>query len=307
MSGPEGPAKSRSVALVAEKARADRLRRLRATLDQRLDSGIVAIDVLMAELADGDAQTELWEQLHIAAARDGQEASLGDAYVKCASGPRMKRLPPQAQADMLMHAADFFQGVLGDPAAAEDFLVRVLAIVPGHAEAYGRLERRIEKLLDPRRILELYATVAAAPPKPTTVLATQAFNQALQLATKDPLPDDACKKLIALVPTNPRLLDALETHCRATKRYGLACALIEQALLDEAAPEAATVQRRHRLLELYLGEAASPAQAIAHVEELLKRDPKDANAFKVAEKLLGTTEVASRAAAALFSARRARG
>lgn len=293
--------------MAAEKARAERIHRLKSTLGQKLDHPIVAVDVLMGELGGGEPQTELWEALHAAAMRDGAEAALADAYMKCATGPRMKRLPRDAQAAFLMHAADYFQGVLGDAAKVESFLEKVLAIAPGHPEAYARMERRLETLRDPRRILELYAGVADAPPKPANVLATQAFNRVLQLQAKDPLPDEACKKLIVLVPMNSRLLDALEAHCRATKRFALAAHLFEQTLLIDDSLEAAVVQRRHRLIELYMGEAASPASAIPHVEELLKRDPNDDVAFKAAERLLSTPEVASRAAAALSAARRERG
>jgi len=307
MSGSERPAKSRSVAQVAEKARADRVRRLQEALDQRLETAFAAIDTLMSELGDGDPRTELWERLHVAAVRDRKEAEVGDAYVKCANGLRMKRLLPEAQADLLMHAADFFQGVVGDQASAETFLRRVLTIVPDHAEAYRRLEPQLEKLLDPRPILELYASVAAAPPKAATVLANQALSRVLQLTAVNALSDTACKQLIALVPTLPRLLEALEAHCRATKRHALACALFEQALLDETTPAAVTVQRRQRVVELYMSEATSRALAIVHVEELLNANPNDAIAFKAAERLLSVTEVTSRAAAALLAARRARG
>ncbi len=310
MSGSSSPAKPvpRSVALAAEKARSERIQRLTTTLDQRLENPIAAVDALMAEAGEGDPRTELWEKLHAAAMRDGLEAELADAYTKCLNGPRMKRLAAEAQADVLMHAADYFQGVRGDAATAETILERVLAAVPGHVEAYGRLERRLEKLLDARRLLELYANVAAVPPKPVNVLATQVFNRVLQLAAKDEtLSDDACRKLLVLVPTNPRLLDALESHCRSTKRSALACELLESALRDEAsADEGLTVQRQQRLVELYMGEAALPARAIDHVEKLLERDPADANILKVAEKLLSTREVASRAAAALQLARRSR-
>ncbi len=310
MSGTTGPGKPvpRSVALAAEKARSERIQRLRMTLERRLENPIAAVDALMAEAGDGDARTDLWEQLHAAAMRDGLEAELADAYLKCVNGPRMKRLPPRAQADVLMHAADYFQGVRGDATTTETVLERVLAAWPGHVEAFGRLERRLEKLLDARRLLELYANVAAVPPKPVNVLATQAFNRVLQLAAKDEtLSDDACRKLLVLVPTNARLLDALESHCRSTKRPALACELIETVLREHpSSDDALTTQRRHRLVELYMGEAASPAQAIEHVEHLLARDPANANVLKVAEKLLSIREVASRAAAALQLARRSR-
>jgi hypothetical protein len=306
MADSDGRIKSHSVAMTAEKARAERIQRLTASLQQRLDNPVVAVDVLMGELGAGAEQAELWESLHAASMRDKTEAALADAYQKCAVGPRMKRLPRDAQAAFYMHAADYFQGVLGDAAAAEGWLGRVLAITPNHPEAYARLERRLETLRDPRRILELYASVADDPPKLASVLSTQAFNRVLQLQPKDPLSDEACKKLIILVQSNSRLLDALESHCRATKRFGLACLLIEQTLLLDDSLEAANVQRRHRLIELYMGDANTPASAISHVEVLLQRDPTDDAAFKAAERLLSKPEVASRAAAALSTARRAR-
>lgn len=296
----------RSVALAAEKARAERMQRLKATLEQRLENPIAAIDALMAEAAEGDPQTELWERLHAAASRDGLEDALADAYLKCIAGPRMKRLEPQAQANILMHAADYFQGVRGDAVTTESLLERVLALVPSHVDAFGRLERRLEKRLDARRLVELYASVAAAPPKAVNVLATQAFNRVLELAGKEALSENVCKQLIVLVPIHPRLLDALDAHCRATKRPALSCALIEQALLDEGAPENLATQRRHRLLELYMGDAGSPGASISHVEKLLEQNPNDAIAIKTAEKLLSVREVASRAAAALQSSRRFR-
>lgn len=303
---PENPLPS-SVALAAEKARAERIQRLTATLDRRIENPIATIDGLMAEAGEGAPRTELWEKLHAAALRDGIEDAVADAYTKCLAGPRMKRLPLEAQATILMHAADYFQGVRGDAAVAQDLLERVLRSVPGHPEAFGRLERRFEKLLDARSLLVLYASAAATPPKPATVLATQAYNRLLQIVGKAPLPDETCLGLTSLVAHHPRLLDALEAHCRATKRPTLACTILERALAETADADAdVAAQRRQHLLELYLGEAGAPAEAIPHVEKLLERNPSDTLALKAAERLLGVREVASRAAAALQTARRSR-
>lgn len=308
MSEGEPPkSKSRSVALAADKARMLRVERLKMTLDKRIENPFAAIDALMAEAAEGDPQTELWEKLHAAALRDGLEEGVADAYLKAIDGPRMRRLPAEAQADVVMHAADFFQGIRGDLVTAERLLARALEIAPDRVDAFTRLEPKREKPGDERRLLELYATVAATPPRDPKVLATQALNRVVMLSAKDPLPDDACRKLVALVATNARLLDALEAHCRTTKRPALACELIERGIAeDAAAPDALTAQRRGRLVELYFGEAEAPAKAIEHVEKLLERDPNDAAAFKAGERLLSNVEVASRAAAALQKARRAR-
>ena len=308
MSEGESPKnKSRSVALAADKARMLRVERLKMTLDKRLENPFAAIDALMAEAAEGDPQSELWEKLHAAALRDGLEDGVGDAYLKAIEGPRMRRLAPSAQTDVVMHAADFFQGIRGDEATTERLLVRALEIAPDRADAFARLEPKRDKPGDERRLVELFAMVAASPPRDPKVLATQALNRVVLLTAKDPLPDDACRKLVALVPTNARLLDALEAHCRSTRRPALACELIERAIAEDAgAPAPLTAQRRSRLVELYFGEADAPGKAIDHVEKLLERDPNDAAAFKAGERLLSNTEVASRAAAALQKARRAR-
>lgn len=306
MSGEHDPALPKSVAKAAEKARSERVQRLMTTLERRLDNPLATIDQLMAEVNDGDLRPELWERLHAAAMRDQLEDAVADAYVKCMNGPRMKRLSPEGQATVLMHAADYFQGVRGDAQTAQEQLDRVLRLVPGHPEAFGRLERRLEKLLDAHGLLQLYASVATVPPKPANVLATQAYNRILQLAGKGPLSDEACTQLVVLDPHHPRLLDALEAHCRSTKRPALACSLIERTLASDAAETDISAQRRHRLLELYTGDAGTPAEAISHVEKLLERDPSDAAALKIGERLLSVREVASRAAAALQSARRSR-
>ena len=112
--------------MAAEKARIERVQRLRTALARRLENPIAAVDALMAEAGDGTPHTDLWEQLHAAAARDQLEEAVADAYTKCVAGPRMKRLTGLAQADVLMHAADFFQGVRGDAA-----LPGLLRALPG--------------------------------------------------------------------------------------------------------------------------------------------------------------------------------
>lgn len=309
MSAADGPASSvpDSVRLAVQKARSERLLRLDATLEQRLVNPLAAIEVLVTEMGDGNAHAEVWERLHGAAVRDGLEAETADAYLKCASSPRLRRLAPEGQAVVLMHAADFLEGVRGDGAAAEPLLERVIALAPGEVDAVHRLERRLERLLGPVRLLELYALIAADPPRQRSVLATQVHHRLMQLAAREgAISDDACRKLLVLVAENPRLLDALEAHCRKTKRAALACALMESVLADGVLPEELAMQRRLRLVELYFGEAQAPAEAIGHVEVLLEHDPTSSAAVRFAEKLLSTREVASRAAAALKNARSAR-
>jgi tetratricopeptide (TPR) repeat protein len=302
----EGHAAIRSNAMTdtAAKARAMRLERLRAMLDGKLAQPRAALETLMAELRVGEAQPELWERLHAAAVRDAKEADLADAYGKIAHDRRLKQLSPAVHAEVLMHAADFFQGVRGDGEGAEGFLVGVLEVAPEHLEAFTRLERRFEASGDELRLVELYAAVAATPPKPADEMARRVLKIVTSLSAKTPISDDGCKGLLAFAPANLALLGALEAHCRKTGRIGLACELFEQAISKQGLPEVKVVELRRRLLELYMGEAGEPDKAISHVEVLLGRDPNDAQARATAERLIPRRKVASRAAAALQQARR---
>ncbi|WP_146651332.1 hypothetical protein [Labilithrix luteola] len=296
-----------SVALSAEKARDHRRERLRMSLEVRLDNPLMVLDWLLAELSAGDSLAELWEKFHVNAVRDGREKEVADGYRHTVAGPRMRRLPPRQQAEVLMHAVDFTSGVLGDAEGATALLERVIELVPDHEDAFGRLERRLEKSMASRRLVELYARVAATPPKPPQVLATQALHRLVTIVPSDMVSDDGCRKLVTLVPVNAKLLDAIEAHCRATKRAALAAEVLEAALgIDVASDEAVKKSRRRRLIELYTGELAKPSPAIDHVERVLERDPHDSVALKAADRLMSQREVGSRAAAALQAARRAR-
>jgi hypothetical protein len=287
----------------SEKARTQRLDRLRQTLETRLENPAAALEALMAELATSEPQTALWEGLHAAAVRDGKEQELATAYQKVAVGRRLQQLEPWAQRDILMHAADYFQGVLGDPGGAENFLERALVVAPDHADAFARLERRFVAAGDERRLVELYALVAAAQSTPTNDLATKALNKIVPLPASVPISEEACVRLAALAPTHPAVLGALEAHCLKTERLALACRLIEQALADARLPKAVAIVQRRRLIELYL-KGTDPSRAISHVEELLNEDANDAVGREGAERLLSIRELAPRAAAALHKARR---
>lgn len=289
----------------AEKARALRLSRLRASLTTRVDNPNAALEALISELEAGEAQPDLWEALHAAASRDHTEEALGAAYVKTAGSQRMSRLGVDAATAFLMHAADYVQGVRGDTATAETFLERVLKLSPSHQVAFARLERRLDTADDPRRALTVYANAAAAPPIAAATLATKALHKLVLLKEDAPLAEDACKKLVVLSQENPRLLPALEAHCKLTRRAALAAECIELALENPTLTAEDALALRRRLLDLYVGEAALPHQAIGHVEALLTADATDTDARKVAEKLLSVRDVASRAASALAIARRA--
>jgi hypothetical protein len=288
----------------AAKARGIRLERLRSMLEKDLGNPRAALEVLMSELRIGESQPMLWEQFHLAAIRNGKEAELADAYRKMAIDRRLKQLPPSTYAEFLMHAADFFQGVVGDGESAEGFLWNVLEVAPDQIEAFNRLEQKFEAANDELRLVELYAIVSRTPPKPPDEMAQRALKIVALLSAKTPLSDRACQGLLGLVPASAAILSALEAHCQKTNRIALACSLLEQAIVGHGLSEVKVVEQHRRLIDLYLGEANTPGSAISHVEELLQRDASDAQARAAAERLIPNRAVASRAAAALQRARR---
>jgi hypothetical protein len=292
------------MAVTADKTRALRLERLGAMLERALENPAAALETLCTELRAGEPQPALWEALHAAAARDEKEQELKVAYALVTSERRLSQLAAPAQADLLAHAADFHQGILGDTATAEAFLFRVQRALPGHAETFDRLERRLEAANDSRKLVELYAIAASSDPRAASPLIGKIVNRVVPLTSNQPLSEEACRRVIALAASHPVLFDVVETHCRKGKRFDLVCSLLEHALTDETLPKSVVIAERRRLVELYLVEAAKPASAIPHVEELLNEDPMDDVARAGAERLLSSRDIAPRAAAALQKARR---
>lgn len=285
---------------IRDKARALRLERLAKMLSERLTQAPAALEILLDELGRGELRPQDWDALHGAAARDGQEIELGTAYQKVLTRHRMAAFTPEIQARVLLQAATFFQGILGDTELAEQFLERVLEVHPSHAEAFDRLERRRRTANDRRGLVRLYSLVASAPPIPVSQIATRVTNELLvPLPAATPLSDETCRRLLLLVPLNLRLLDLLDEHCKSSGRSPLGCELRERVLANPELPEAAFVPQRRRLLERYLEGGNPPPQALDYAEQLLARSPNEAVALQAVDKLLRVPAVATRAAALL--------
>lgn len=287
-----------------DKARTHRLERLTKAVETRLDHAPSALETLLSELKLGELHPELWEQLHAAAARDGMESELAHAYNQITLPRRLKQLPPANQAAILMQAANFLQGVLGDAEGAEEILERVLEAVPDHDEAFERLERRFTAAKDRPRLAELYAAAVGARKNPSVALVRHTMNTIGPLPAKTPLSAKGCRHLLSLLPDNLVILDVLDAHCRKTERFELACELFESAIADYELPDATVAEQRRRLAVLYTTQSDTPEKAVGHIEALLHDDPADSKARTAAEKLLSNREVGSRVAAALQDARR---
>jgi tetratricopeptide (TPR) repeat protein len=284
----------------SDKARNLRLERLQRMLDEELTQPPAALETLLSELSLGETRADDWKALHIAATRDNQEVELGTAYQKVLTRHRLRTFDPDLQARVLLHAADFFQGMLGDDELAIEFLERILEVVPDHEEAFDRLDRRRQREGDKRKLVDLYALVARRPLIPVERLASRVVDLLIvPLPADAPLKDETCRRLLALVPSRPKLMNIVYDHCKRTSRRALGRRLREQALEAENLPEQARVELQRGLLECYLEEGVPPESAIEHAEFLLTRDPSDNVAARAAQKLLRVPAVASRAAAML--------
>src|SRR5262249_25773608 len=142
----------------------------------------------------------------------GVEQEVAAAYAKVTQPRRLAQLAKNAQLDLLLHAANFHQGILGDLTTAVGFLERTQTIAPGHAETFQRLERRFEALSDPRPLLGLYSIALSADPRGAADLSTKIINKMVPLPASSPLAEEVCVRLAGVAGSHPILLDVLDAH-----------------------------------------------------------------------------------------------
>lgn len=305
-----------------------RIDTLGATLKQKLDNEIAVLEVLVGALAKGQSHPELWSLLHEAALRDDRLAELAFAYermsqdrrakggagaTKTASAsqemrPALKTLVPTAQAEALMHAAVFFEDVFGDSEGALGYLEKVVALAPGNAAAFARLEHVLAARGEGLRLSELYAATAALRTDRQEQL--RLLRRAIEICDgfsgEEERTLKLCQQILRIDPGDTAARDSLEARFMDAGRFSDVVKLLEQGLLGEQPEEQAT-RVRARLIDLYVGELHELERAMPHVEEVLKRDPAHLKARGAGVQLLAHKATAARAAAALEGAYERRG
>ena len=131
---PKFEARRRPVSVLALK-----LWEMAETLDERLDNPSDVLEILVSSAAKGEQAVETWERLHEAAQRFDKMGDLALAYEHVTLDKRVKLLPPEQQAFIFLQATQFFTG-LGDSEGAAGYAERAITAVPGHPEAFARLE-----------------------------------------------------------------------------------------------------------------------------------------------------------------------
>jgi tetratricopeptide (TPR) repeat protein len=271
------------------------------------------VDALLASLARGRLTPGVWEDLHEAARRDGCVEGVASAFASVSSGPRMKMLQPSVAAEFHFQAARFLEDVCGDDLGAAMHLERSLEIVPGHLEAFAKMEALLELRQKPDKLAELYARAAPHRPRGQQALMLRRAADCLARAAEAsgdgaPTRDRAIamwEEIVRLEPGDDEARSRLEALCIEAGRFRDAVRLNEQSLARDPPPDAYVRGLiLERIVALYADSMGHPERAIAHVEQLLSMDPKHPGARRVAESLLSIKGLAARAAAALALASR---
>jgi hypothetical protein len=280
-----------------------RLDRIAAIIETKLESEPMLLDVLVTATAKGNAEPGLWALLHEAAIRDNRVVELSTAYEQLIGSPKLKFLSGAAQADVLTHAASFFEDVVGDPAKASPYLERALAASPAHAEAYSRLENLLAARQDTRGLIDLYASTAARRPGADDQLSL--LRRAAELAESIPDGTDQAVRLyqqiVRLDPSDTNAVEAVEAHYVRAGRFRDAAKWLEQVLSAQTrVDEIIEVSLRDKLLRIYRDELGDLDRAFPHAEKLLVYDPAHDDARAVAGQLLEHTSLGQRAVTALI-------
>ncbi|WP_437479914.1 tetratricopeptide repeat protein [Sorangium sp. So ce1014] len=285
-----------------------RIDNLEAALEQGIDNEAAALDVLVAAAAKGSPHPELWAKLHESAAHHDRFSELAFAYERFASERRFGMLPQAAQAEVLVHAAEFLADFFGDPGGARPYLERALSVLPSHPEAFVRLERILKEANEPPKLADLYALAAGYRADRAEQLAL--LRRAYELVEASAKEEERAVKLLQQIlrtdPGDSSARWALEARYARAGRLQEIARILEPALAAETPPPDA-LEIRARLIDLYSGPLKEIERALPHIEEVLAQNPGHQAAFRVAEALLGRKTVLVRAAAALEAAHARRG
>ncbi len=277
-----------------------RLETLGQYLDDTLEHEAQVLDLLVVAQARGQANQELWDKLHAAALRDDRLTELAFAYEKLGQDRRVRIMPPPHQAQVFLHAARFFTRALGDIEGAQAALERVIALVPGHPDAFEQLKKILEEKNDQEKLVALYLSNVG--PKTEKEVALQNLRAALELVQLTD-PDKAGKIAQQIIRLDPGDVDALYAICAGLEQAGkypeLARTLEQAVAAEPSGTEDRRFELREKLLELYDDRIPEVERAAPHVEEILAREPQHELARRVAARLLNNKAVGARIAAAL--------
>ena len=281
------------------------------SFEAKVDNEESLVDAMLASLSRGALAPDAWEHLHEAAHRDDRLSEVGFAFESVSQGKRLRTAQPAIAAEFLYQAGRFFGDVFGDEVGAVAYLERCLALAPGHAPAFAKLDELLTKHKQPKKLAEICSAAAQQRPRGEQVPLLRRAAELLTEAGGLEDVDDALRarviellqSILRLEPGDEDARSRLEALYVRANRFRDVVRLNEQALSAEPPPS--DEGRRNllgRIVELYADRLQEPERALPHVEQLLALDPAHEGARKVAQKLVVIKGLAGRAAAALATA-----
>ena len=274
------------------------------SFENALENEEEVLDQMMSALSKNaiDSASDPWKELHEAAVKHDRASQLAFAYESAAAGRKLKTFLPQVQAEVLYRAATFFADQLGDEVGAATYLEKALAAHAGHAGAFERLDALLTRTEDHKRLAELCVQTAQHRQRPEQI---ELLKRAASLFEKAGLDDksiETFQSLVRLDAQDEELRNALEQKFIKANRFRDVARMLEQALTGEPPPAQEEQNRiRSKLIEVFANQLKEPERAMPHVEALLEREPHNADARRVAMRLLESKGLAARAAAALVA------
>ncbi len=273
-------------------------------LEQFLEHPDAALESLVASLAKGNAQSELWDALHRAAQRDRREPDLAFAYEQVTHERRARLLSHDAQIELFDRAATFFGVVFRDLDTGIAHAEKVLALAPNRPENVERLEQWLAAQAKLARLGRLHVVLAKTEEDP--VARRTHLEQALHFAQQEQNDSaTAIEVLEQILHLDPALVDAaeaLEDQLLVANRFRDAARHMEARLAQGDLSDLKSVLLRERLLEIYTRDLPEPPKAMAQVEAILPLQPDHDLALTAAEKLCAVSLMAPRALAVLSTA-----
>ncbi|HMA91841.1 MAG TPA: hypothetical protein VKP30_04100, partial [Polyangiaceae bacterium] len=273
-------------------------------LEQFLEHPDAALEALVAALARGNPQPELWNALHLAAQRDQREPDLAFAYEQVTHERRVRALNHEAQVELFEHAASFFGEIFHDLDTAIGHAEKVVGLAPERLENIERLETWLNGQARWARLGRLHVTLAKTEQQP--VARRNRLEQALECARSEQSDAttaiDVLEQILLLDPALSEASDALEDRLIAAGRFRDAAKRIEARLAHGELSGEQSIALRERLLDIYTNELPEPPKAMAQVEAILPLQPAHDRALSAAERLCAVSMMAPRALAVLSSA-----
>ncbi|MBX3213392.1 MAG: tetratricopeptide repeat protein [Labilithrix sp.] len=270
------------------------------SFEAKLENEEEVLDSIVSALSKNALDAAIWDELHDAAVKHDRVSELAFAYESAAQSRKLKTFLPAVQAELFYRAATFFGDVLGDEFGATTYLERALGAFPGHVGAFERIDAQLTRTDDNKKLAELCVQTSAHHAKPDQIIILKRAAHLFERASLEDKAIETFQQLVRLDPADEELRNALEARFVRANRYRDVARMFEQALAADPAPaedEAARI--RQKLIEVFANQLKEPERAMPHVEALLEADPENAEARRVAHRLLESKGLAARAAAAL--------